>query len=460
MRVSMVPGATRRRVLAWRAAGIAAAAVAVAGAALALAVASGAALAAGPGWPMRQEGGLLVVETPHYIFRTDHAPEAAQRVASQQEALFLELYRRMGKTKPAAQFKRMEVVLFTTQARFKATMGAEAEGSQGLFVGDRIGAWAAPDQVDALLETLRHEGTHQFTAQFIGPTCPVWLNEGLAVYFQNARFRAGGLETGQVPPYLLATLKGGMKDGKLVPLGRMLAMTTDEWAAAVRSGSPQALLQYPEAWAIVSFLEQGDKGKYRGPFLQYIHLVSRGGASVEAWQRTFGADVTLLESQWKDYIGGLEPTGGIDCRTKLRLIGGMVLRSLDRPTRIADIKALRRAALAGAFGGWTLAVAGVQYRIDDAETIADLFHCPEDTAAAGAISYVLVPDSGGGPPVVRCTHHAGYALETVYEQPSGGGQAVVQVVSRPAVAGARGENGNLHKAPAAGSAGAAPMGAN
>jgi len=454
----MVPGATRRRVLAWRAAGIAAAVLA--GAALALAVAHAAALAAAPGWPMRQEGDLLVVETPHYIFRTDHAPEAAQRVAGHQEALFLELYRRMGKTKPAAEFKRMEVVFFTTQARFRAAMGPQAEGSQGLFLGDRMGAWAAPDQIDALLETLRHEGTHQFVAQFIGPTCPVWLNEGLAVYFQNARFRAGGLETGQVPLYLLAALKGAMKDGKLVPLGRMLAMTTDEWAASVRAGGPQALLQYPEAWAVVSFLEQGHKGKYRGPFLQYIHLVSRGEASAEAWQRTFGADVTLLESHWKDYITGLQPTGGIGCRTKLRLIGGMVLRSLDRPTRIADVKALRRAALAGAFGGWTLTVAGVDYRIDDAETIADLFHCPGDTAAAGAISYVLVPDPGGGPPLVRCTHHAGYVLETVYTRPPGGGQAEVEVVSRPAEAGARGETGNLHTAPAPGTAGAAPTGAN
>jgi len=31
------------------------------------------------------------------------------------------------------------------------------------------------------------------------------------------------------------------------------------------------------------------------------------------------------------------------------------------------------------------------------------------------ISYELVPGTDGGPPVIRCTHHVGYVLETLYE---------------------------------------------
>ena len=389
------------------------------------------AVAADTGWPTRREGDFLIVETPHYVFRTDHDPETAQLVASQQETLFQELYRRMGRTRPAGEIKRMDIVFVRTEEKYRQVMGASSEGSQGLYTGDRIGAWGSKDQIDSLLETLRHEGTHQFVMQFIGGTCPVWLSEGLAVFFQNARFVRGRLEIGQVPLFRLGVLKKALKENRLIPLSRMLGMPGGDWAAAVRGSAPDKALQYQQAWAMVHFLEQGEGGKYRAPFLQYLHYLSRGGSAMEAWEQAFGTPTGAFEVRWKEYVQGLKPTAGLDCRTKISLLGNMAVRAGARADFVKDIGTLHKAALAGALGGWKVTLGDIEHLIDDPEGIEDLFHCPDDTRGRRAISYELVPGKPGETPVVRCTHHIGYVLETEYEPSAGDGGMRVKVVARP-----------------------------
>ncbi len=403
-------------------------------AAVAVAVASGAVRGAGRGWPMKKQGDLWIVETPHYQFETDHDPKAAQLMASHQEALFRELYRRMGKTKPVSAIKPMKVQVFQTKDRYRKALGAHSEGSQGLYTGSVIGGWAAPEGIDDLLETLRHEGTHQFVGQFIGDTCPVWLNEGMAVFFQNAHFEKGKLVIGQVPMLTLNVLKRAAKEDRLIPLSQMLAMSYEEWAEAVKTKSKQASVQYPQAWSMVHFLERGENGKYRTPLLQYIYYLSRGRASEQAWKRSFGANVKAFEQHWRAYIKNLEATEGIPCRMKLKMLGGWVLKAMNKPSLLKDMETLRKVALTGVLGGWTVTLADVETEITDAESVKDLFRCPQDKSKGDAPSYELVWGKPGEPPRVRCTHHAGVVLETAYEKDEEG-RWVVRAISRPVLPG-------------------------
>ena len=85
--------------------------------------------AAGRGWPIRPDGDLLLVQTPHYVLHTDHSPEVAQLIATQQEALFRELYRRMGKIKPTKLTGRFKLKVFKGQARYLQELGPSAIGS-------------------------------------------------------------------------------------------------------------------------------------------------------------------------------------------------------------------------------------------------------------------------------------------------------------------------------------------
>ena len=397
---------------------------------LAVAVLCGAVCGAKQAWPMKKYGDLWVVETPHYVLETDYDSTAAQVIAGQQEALFRELYRRMGKTRPAGTIERMKVQVYRTQDRYRKAVGSQGEGSRGLFTGTALSAWGPQEELDRTLETLRHEGTHQFVGQFIGQTCPVWLNEGLAVFFQNARFDRGRLLVGQVPIVAANILKTALKDGKLIPVSKMLKMSYPQWSDAVRAKSDQATLQYPQAWSMVRFLEEGESGKYRAPLLQYIYYLSRQDPSEQAWARAFGTNTAAFEEQFHAYIEGLKPAGGLTCRAKLGMLGDWVLMAMKSPHVLKDMKTFRSAALTGTFGGWTVTVAGVKTTIADPESLKDLFRCPHDTSRGDAPSYELVPGEAGEPPVVRCTHHPGIVLETKYAKDDEG-KWTTTVVSRP-----------------------------
>lgn len=403
-------------------------------AAVAVVVVSGAVRGAGRGWTMKKQGDLWIVETPHYQFETDHGPKAAQLMASHQEALFRELYRRMGKTKPVSAIRRMKVQVFQTKDRYRKALGVKSEGSQGLYTGSAIAVWAAPEGIDDLLEILRHEGTHQFVGQFIGNACPVWLNEGLAVFFQNARFEEGKLVIGQVPMPAVNVLKKAAEQDRLIPMEQMLDMSYKQWGEAVKTKSKQASVQYPQAWSMVHFLESGENGKYRTPLLQYIHYMSRGLASEHAWKRSFGTNVKAFEQRWRAYIKNLEATEGIPCRMKLKMLGGWVLKAMKKPSLLKDLETLRKVALTGVLGGWTVTLGDVETEITDAESVKDLFRCPLDKSKGDAPSYELVWGKPGEPPLVRCTRHAGVVLETAYEKGEEG-RWVVRTISRPVLPG-------------------------
>jgi len=406
---------------------------------LAVVLAGAFAQAAGRGWPMRQEGGLLVIETPHYVFHTDHEPKVAQLVASHQETLFRELYQRLGRTKPVAQIQRMQCRFFTTEAAYKKAMGERAEGSQGLYTEAVIGAYGPPDSLEKLLGVFRHEGTHQFVSQFIGNTCPVWLNEGLAVYYQHSTFKDGRLTVGQVPKYRVRVLKKSLEDGDLLPLQRLFAMSYNEWNAAVRAGSPQARVQYTQAWSVVHFLSEADRGRYRTPMAQYMYYLARNREPEDAWRKTFGADLTGLQKRYHAYITSLQPTTEMTCRERMAILGKWIFRQYHRKKdAFRTIETFRDAAAAGKLGYWTITEAGGEapYQIREPEALRDLFRCPDDDRPGDVCSYELVIGEKDQLPIVRCRHHAGYVLETVYEKdPENPKKTVLRVISKPVLPG-------------------------
>lgn len=407
----------------------------VTAAALQVFLATGMASAAGAGWPVSTQGGDLVVETPHYRVRTDLGPDVGQTVASHQEALYAELYRRMGNIKKPKAVQRFEVLVLSTQERYLREMGDAAKGSRGIFMlgRDVLACWGSANELDLVLSTLRHEGTHQFVAHFIGPQCPVWLNEGLATFFEQGEFLRGGLEVGQVVPWRVAALRRAIEKGQLVPVGRMLVLTNQEWLGAVHSGSAPASLQYHEAWAMVHFLAFGGNQKYRAAFLQFIYYIARGEDGTRAWEKTFGTNYQAFEDRWREYVEALQPDAQLDCKSHLRGLGLLLLRVAGKTDIVKDMATFRQAAIEGRLGKWTLKSSdGTLVSSDDRDKVADLFKCPQDNRPDAETSYELVPDPAGGAPVVRCRHHAGIVLETQYVKDPESGRMDVTVVARPA----------------------------
>jgi len=388
-----------------------------------------------PAWPITREGDLYVLQTPHYTFKSDHNPDTIQTLATQQEALFRELYKRMSKTRPVSEIRRMLIYVYQTEEAYKKAMGKAADGSKGIYTSKAIGGYG--DDLDKLLATYRHEGTHQFIDQFLGAKCPIWLNEGLAVYYENASFVGGELKTGQVPDTYVSLLRQALEGNTLIPVKEMMAITPEDWAAAVAGKATQTSLRYAEAWSMVHFLEHGDDGKYRTPFMQYLYFLARGSPA-DAWRRVFGANLAGFETRWRAYLQGLKPGTLLPCRQQMDLLGRWIAQFYGRhPEHFKDIESFREAARGGAFGYFKLpAYQGLPaVDIRGPKAIGALFRCPDDPTPGDKPSYELVAGKQGELPILRCTHHAGIVYETEYQKNPVTNQISVGVVSKPAAGG-------------------------
>jgi hypothetical protein len=431
------------------------------------------------GWLTRNDGEYSIVETPHYIVKTDHTPDVAQLVGQHQEALFLELYRRMAGARPIASLGgRVEIMVFRTKPKYLLVMGKDAEGSQGQFdpKNNRIGVWGPPDEMDLVLEVLRHETTHQFVGQFIGNRCPIWLNEGLGEFFKYSQFSGGQLTTGQVPGRVLRSLQAALDNDSFISVSKMLARTSKEWVDEVKAAGDkadkaeaaaksaksekggksdkggsggtgttdtttgsggtsgtsaktkkgdEAEIQYNEAWAMVHFLQGADKGKYQGPFLQYIYFQSKGQGQ-GAWEKCFGPDTAAFDKLLREYIKNLKPTVTVECRLNLRLLGKWAIEHYQDAAVFKDMTTFHQAAISGKLGGWHVG----SYSFADSESIKTLFHCPEDKSSAETCSYEMAPGKSGEPPIIRCRHHGGFVYETSYVKEEKTDNLKVEVVAR------------------------------
>jgi hypothetical protein len=387
--------------------------------------------AAAPGYLARQEGEYTCVDTPHYRVRTDLGTEAAQLIAAHQEALFAALMQRMSSFKPAAAtaLAKLDILAVKTKEKYLEIVGKDGQGTQGVHIPAKLllACWGPPEGFDITLDTLRHEGTHQFEAVYLGPKCPVWLNEGLAEFFRQGQFRGGQLVIGQAPMVPIMNLRRLIADGKFLPVADIVNMTHDEWNAAVAAKGAKAAPLYQEAWAMVHCLEAADNGKYQAAFIQYMSMVSRGIAAGQAWERSFGAPPAAFEKRLREYIQTLKPTCGIGCRWNLKLLGALVVNTHGL---ITDMKALRQAAEEGKLGTWTYSTDdGLKIEMKDAENLKTVFRCAEDTSKGDDPSYELVPGKPGEPMIVRCRHHAGYVLETTYTKQ--GNALNVDVIAQP-----------------------------
>jgi len=388
------------------------------------------------GWPMRRQGKDLLIETPHYSIQTDLGPEIGQTIARHQEALYAELYRRMGKIKSRGKMTdRLNVLVFETYERYRRELGSDVENTAGIFIPykDVLACWGPADRLDRILQLLRHEGTHQFVRHFIGKECPVWLNEGLAQFYEHGQIRGDRLEVGAVIPGKLARLKRAIEQGETILLDRMLRMSNTEWVGAVHSGATHAGLQYDQAWAMVHFLAYGGGKKYQGAFFQFIYYLARGREPWRAWERVFGTDYDGFEKHWREYVRDLEPSSDLECRLHLEMLGRLLYWARDKKELITDIVTFRRAVLDGKLGMWSMTTSdGLRIAGDDTEQLASLFKCPGDERPDAETSYELVSNPDGGTPILRCSHHGGLVFETRYVKDPESGEVDVKVVALPA----------------------------
>ena len=160
---------------------------------------------------------------------------------------------------------------------------------------------------EQMIETLQHEGFHQFAYAKIGGELPHWVNEGLAGYFEIAELKGRRIKRGLLRRSWLSELQSAQRRGDLLPFDELLKLDHASWGRNMTSGS-NGHLQYLQSWITTHFLLHGDGGRYKKRFGAYLRLLAEGSTSSEAFRAAFETDDTTSFGQAVDaFIAEAEP---------------------------------------------------------------------------------------------------------------------------------------------------------
>lgn len=144
---------------------------------------------------------------------------------------------------------------------------------------------------------------HEYTHLQIGDATqwmPLWLNEGLAEFFQNTDFIGDDARVGQPSRDDLLYLQ----QNRLIPLETLFRVDAKSpYYHEEQKGS----VFYAESWALVHYLETSDVRDHTNHVGQYMELVSRHQDPVTAAETAFG-DLKQLQKTLDHYTGQMQYT--------------------------------------------------------------------------------------------------------------------------------------------------------
>ena len=283
--------------------------------------------------------GEVTVTSLRYRVRTDAGRPAAQEVSRFMEratALWTPLF---GVPDPKAL--PMEIRLHRDPATLAALLSSQKLNvmATGLYLPTTtppaIHVACRGNEPGHPYRTLLHEGTHQFVHLGAGhreprqgaPTpprvaLPLWLNEGLASYYEAAFVTPDLLQPGRPDPARLAELQAALRRGGLLPLDKTLSKRYGEPFAsidyAIAWGVVYALLQEaPPPWAgggrewLKTLIDTGRRGwpdptgqpaaAGRDP-LWWGTVTDRTRSALQEYVAARGLTLPAWEAQWRDWI--------------------------------------------------------------------------------------------------------------------------------------------------------------
>jgi hypothetical protein len=180
-------------------------------------------------------------------------------------------------------------------------------GTAGQAAGSRlteaqINAMLSKPQAERTVATVIHEATHQISfncgLQTRYADNPLWLSEGLAMYFETPDLSSDkGWRT-----------LGGVNRVRLADLRRYLPSRPADSLSTLLSEDKQTIDAYAESWALTYFLiKKRDK-----QFVQYLKAISgkgrliwdKPGQRLEEFQKAFG-DLGKLDKEFVRDVGRL-----------------------------------------------------------------------------------------------------------------------------------------------------------
>lgn len=142
--------------------------------------------------------------------------------------------------------------------------------------------------------TIYHEYTHLQLSRD-SDWLPLWLNEGLAEFFQNTEIHDKEVQLGEPSFNDLLFLH----QNRIIPLTTLFKV--DATSPYYHEGQKGSIF-YAESWALTHLLEITDRQSNTHHLTDYVQLMSRHEDSIVAAQKAFG-DLDQLQKALESYIG-------------------------------------------------------------------------------------------------------------------------------------------------------------
>ena len=281
------------------------------------------------------------VRSPHFVVLTNSNEKTARHVAGQLERMRT-LFRSMIPASNDDGEPPIKVFALRDQKSFQTLEPAAYLAKHQL---ELAGLFSRGPDSSTILLRLDAQGDHPFATVYHEYThymlrkadwwLPLWLNEGLAEFYQNTDIGDKDAHLGQPDPNDIRYLR----QNQLLPLTTLLTVDhTSPYYHDEQKGS----VFYAEAWALTHYLQIADMQNHTNKVRDYAKYLIQHEDSVTAAQHAFG-DLKKLQEGLYSYISGSSfmqvktMIGAVEDEAKYEVV----------PVTEADVDAARAEVLIG-----------------------------------------------------------------------------------------------------------------
>ena len=266
----------------------------------------------------------------HYVVNTTLSRDEARVFADHMDQIYAEYQRRFANSgMQPRNTDPMPLFLFRSQfeyQNFLSEYGISGANTGGMFFVQAdvqgLATYTQGKSLSQVFAILQHEGFHQFAYRYFGPDLPIWVNEGLAQYFEDGVLVDSRLHLNSSNAARVASVKAALHGGYCIDFDRIVQINPNDWGRTLNSSPAQASLLYDQSWSMVHFLITADDGRLRKHFEQYLRLIGTGEAPMDAFAQAFGTRETgEFEKVWRTYAEKTQPDALSVTRTRMEFLG-------------------------------------------------------------------------------------------------------------------------------------------
>jgi len=239
------------------------------------------------------------VRSEHFTVLTDSSEKQGRHIAGQFERM-RDMFRQLLPNAPSDAGSPIVVLALKDRKGFQSLEPTDYLAKGQL---DLAGYFITNPEKSYILVRLDAQGEHPFAVVYHEYThfelrkaewMPLWMNEGLAEFYQNTDIEDKDVRLGQPSEYDIRYLR----ENKLLPLTTLIQV---DHSSPYYHEEQKGSAFYAESWALTHYIEITDKTKGTHRLQDYAKYLIQGEDSVAAAQHAFG-DLNQLEKALNSYI--------------------------------------------------------------------------------------------------------------------------------------------------------------